>query len=270
MDIFKYLQEWALSQGMSLSSKIVVAVILTGIGILVVRLVMEIISKALEKSKLEKAAHTLIRSLVRAILYLLLGLIVASSLGIDVTGIVALASVLTLAISLSVQNSLTNIIGGFTLLYTKPFCTGDFVEVAGQSGTVKEIGMTYTVLTTPDNKVISIPNSAVVSAQIVNYSTTGTRRLDINISASYDSPVETVLQALRETAVDPRVLQEPAAPFVALTSYGDSAINYTLRVWVNSADYWAVNFEFNEKIKKIFDEKGVIMTYPHMVVHLEK
>ena len=269
MAFFEYLKNWAVSQGMSFSSKVVVAAIFAGVGILIVRFVMEIITKALEKSKLEKAAHTLIKSLARTVMYVLLALIVASSLGVDVTGIVALASVLTLAVSLSVQNALTNIIGGFTLLYTKPFHTGDYVEVAGQSGTVKEIGMTYTVLTTPDNKVVSIPNSAVVSAQIVNYSTTGTRRLDFNISASYDSPVETVLEALREIAVDPRIMADPA-PFVALTGYGDSAINYTLRVWVTSADYWNVNFDFNKKIKEVFDAKGIVMTYPHMVVHLEK
>jgi len=269
MALLESLKTWAVSQGLSLSSKIAVAAIFAGIGILIIRFIMEIVTKALEKSKLEKAAHTLIKSLARTVMYVLLALIVASSLGVDVTGIVALASVLTLAVSLSVQNALTNIIGGFTILYTKPFHTGDYVEVAGQSGTVKEIGMTYTVLTTPDNKIVSIPNSAVVSAQIVNYSTTGTRRLDINISASYDSPVETVLLALRETAEDPRVMEDPA-PFVALTSYGDSAINYTLRVWVKSGDYWDVNFDFNKKLKTVFDEKGIVMTYPHMVVHLEK
>jgi len=267
--MFEAIRDWALAQGMSLATKVLGAVIIVAIGILIIRIVMKIVNKALEKSKLEKAAHTLITSLASTVMYVLLSLIIASSLGIDVTGIVALASVLTLAVSLSVQNALTNIIGGFTLLYTKPFHTGDYVEVAGQSGTITEIGMTYTKLITPDNKVVSIPNSAVVSAEIINYSTTGSRRLDFNISASYDSPVETVLEALREAAADSRVKADPA-PFVALVSYGDSAINYTLRVWVASADYWDVNFDVNKKIKEVFDAKGVAMTYPHLTVHLDK
>ena len=119
------------------------AVLLLVIGILVIRIVMRIVKKGLEKSKLEKAAHSLIKTVIRVVLYGLLALMTASRLGIDVTGVVALASVLTLAISLSVQNALTNVMGGFTLLYTKPFSSGDFVEIAGQSGTVQEIGFLW-------------------------------------------------------------------------------------------------------------------------------
>ena len=201
--------------------------------------------------------------------YLLLALIVASSLNIDVTGVVALASVVTLAISLSLQNALTNVIGGFTLLSTHPFKSGDFVEVAGQAGTVSEVGIMYTKLITPDNKIVSIPNSAVVGAQIVNYTTAGTRRLDINVTASYDAPAEKVVQALLEAAKLEQVLPDPA-PFAALTEYGDSAISYTLRVWVSAADYWDVNFAILRRVKEQFDANGIEMTYPHLNVHLDK
>ena len=144
------------------------AVVLLVAGILAIRIVGRILKVSLETTKLEKAAHSLITSLASAVMYVLLGLMVASSLGIDVTSIVALASVLTLAFSLALQNMVSNIIGGFTILYTHPFRSGDYVEIAGQGGTVKEINMTYTMLATPDNKMISIPNSAVVAAQIVN------------------------------------------------------------------------------------------------------
>ena len=172
----------------SLISNVLPFVLILVIGVLAIRAIMKIVNGMLEKSKLEKAAHGLIRSLLQSVLYLILGLIAASSLGIDVTGIIALASVLTLAISLSVQNLLTNVIGGFTLLYTKPFKSGDFVDIATESGTVQEINITYTKLLTPDNKLIYIPNSAVVAADIVNYSVTGTRRADITVSASSDAP----------------------------------------------------------------------------------
>ena len=252
-----------------LGANIFPAIILLAVGILVIRLAMGIAEKLLEKLKLEKAASGLIKTVVRVVLYGLLALMVADKLGIDVTGVVALASVLTLAISLSVQNALTNLISGFTLLYTKPFVAGDYVEIAGQSGSVQAIGLTYTKLTTPDNKMISIPNGSVTAAQIVNYTVTGTRRVDIAVSASYDAPVQLVLEALREAAAVPTVLEDPA-PFVALNSYGDSAMNYVVRVWSTTADYWDTYFAITENIKKRFDEKGIEMTYPHLNVHVSK
>ena len=243
------------------------ALILAAAGILAVRLLMKLLDRALEKSKLEKAAHSLIRSLVRAALYLLLGLSVASALHIDVTGVVALASVLTLAVSLSLQNMLSNVIGGFTVLYTHPFHSGDYVEIGGQSGTVQEINMTYTVLATPDNKIVSIPNSAVTAAQITNYSSSGTRRVEIAVSAAYSAPVQKVIDALALAGTVDNVLLEPA-PQAVVTNYGDSAISYSLRLWVKTQDYWDVYFDVMQRIKKIFDELGIDFTYPILIVHL--
>jgi len=253
----------------SLTVNLVPALLILVIGILIIRIVNKIVKTALEKTRLEKAAHSLILSVVNVALYILLALIIATKLGIDVTSIVALASVLTLAVSLALQNMLANVIGGFTILSTNPFHSGDYVEIAGQSGTVTEINMTYTKLTTPDGKLISIPNSAVVAAQIVNYSSEPVRRVDISVSASYDCAVEDVLRALREAGAVDKALADPA-PFAAVASYGDNAINYNLRVWVNNADYWDVYFAATENVKKVFDEKKIVMTYPHLNVHLDK
>ena len=264
-----HITAWLLNLGTAIVNRILPFLLIMIAGILFIKIVMKIINKALEKSKLEKAAHSLIKSLTRAVLCLLLGLIAASSLGIDVTGVIALASVLTLAISLSVQNLLTNIIGGFTLLYTKPFGSGDFVEIAGEAGTVSEIGMTYTKLVTGDNKLIYIPNSSVVSADIVNYSDTGSRRVELKISASYDDPTETVFRALLETAQVEGVMDTPA-PFVAVSAYNDSAIEYVVRVWTSTDDYWKVYFAMNEKVRTTFDAYGIKMTYPHLNIHLDK
>ena len=205
----------------------------------------------------------------KAVLGLLLGLMVAAKLGVDVTGIVALASVLSLAVSLAVQDALSNVIGGFTLLNTRPFVAGDFVEIAGQSGTVREVGLAYTKLNTGDNKQVSIPNSAVVAAQIVNYSANGTRRVDITVSASYDAPIEQVLEALKEAAQVPTKLEEKES-FAAVKHYGDSAIEYVLQVWSTADDYWTTLFTVNKRIKDVFDEKGISMTYPHLNVHLDQ
>ena len=243
------------------------AVVLLVAGVLAIRIVDRILKISLEKTKLEKAAHSLITSLANATMYVLLGLMVASSVGIDVTSIVALASVLTLALSLALQNMVSNIIGGFTILYTHPFHSGDYVEIAGQGGTVREINMTYTMLATPDNKLISIPNSAVVAAQIVNYSASETRRVEVVATASYEAPVQQVLDALVLAGTVEGVLPDPA-PRAVVIAYGDSAIQYSLRLWVRNADYWDVYFLVNQRVKQIFDEQGISMTYPHLNVHL--
>ena len=253
----------------ALTASLIPAVLILVVGIVIIKLVNKIVKTALNKTKLEKAAHSLIISVVNVALYIILGLIVATKLGIDVTSIVALASVLTLAVSLALQNMLANVIGGFTILSTTPFHSGDYVEIAGQAGTVSEINMSYTKLMTPDNKLISIPNSAVVAAQIVNYSAEPLRRVDVAVSASYDCAVQDVLDALLAAGNVDKALADPA-PFAAVTSYGESAINYTVRVWCNSADYWDVFFALNQNVKKVFDEKKIAMTYPHLNVHLDK
>ena len=245
------------------------SVVILIVGIFAMRIIRRLLKTTLEKSSLEKAAHSLITSLAGAAMYILLGLMVASSLGIDVTSIVALASGLTLALSLALQNMVSNILGGFTILYTHPFHSGDYVEIAGQGGTVKEINMTYTMLATADNKLISIPNSAVVAAQIVNYSAAETRRVEVAVSASYDAPTQKVLDALVLAGTVDDVLLDPA-PRAVITAYGDSAISYSLRLWVKTPDYWDVYFQVNQRVKDIFDAQGIEMTYPHLNVHIQQ
>ena len=249
--------------------KLMGTVLILVIGVLIIRVIMRIITAALEKSHLEKAAHSLIFSLARAAMYILLFLIAASQMGIDVSSIVALASVLTLALSLALQNMVSNLIGGFVILYTHPFHSGDYVEIAGQGGTVKEISMTYTVLATPDNRIISIPNSAVAAAQVVNYSSADSRRVELTVTASYDAPTQKVLDALVLAGTVDNALLNPA-PSAVIVSYDDSAIRYSLRIWVKPGDYWDVYFQVNQRIKDVFDQQGIEMTYPHLNVHLDK
>lgn len=244
-------------------------ILLPVVGVLSIRLLLRITRNMLKRTRLEAPAVRLIMSLLRTVLYLLLFLMVASSWGIDVTGIVALASVLTLAVSLALQNALSNTIGGFTLLYTKPFAVGDFVEVSGQTGAVQDIGLHYTRLATADNKIVSIPNSAVVAAEIINYTAGGTRRVEIMVPASYDAPAEQVLQALLEAADIPAVLNDPA-PFAGLDHYGDCAVFYVLRVWCASGEYAGTQYAVNARIKAAFDAKGICMPYPHLRIQKNK
>ena len=261
--------DWLTDQGLGALGRFIPFILILIVGLIVIKIVTVIVNKTLTKSKLEKAAHGMICGLIRIVLFILLGLMAASSLGIDVTGVVALASIASLAVSLALQDLLSNLVGGFTLVYTHPFSSGDYVEIAGQSGTVQEIGMTYTKLATPDNKIVSIPNSAVVAAQIVNYTVTGTRRAEILVSASYDVPTQKVLDALVLAGTVDNALLDPA-PKAVISTYGDSAIQYSLRVWAKTDDFWDVYFLVNQRVKTIFDEQDITMTYPHLNVHLHQ
>ena len=263
------IMSWVTMAGSFAVAKLLPMVALAALGILAVQVALKLTKKMLEKSKLEKAAHTLILTAVQVVLYILLALAVASGLGIDVTGVVALASVLTLAVSLSVQNLLTNVFGGFTLLYTHPFKSGDFVEVAGKSGTVQEISMAYTKLATPDNKIISIPNASVVAGDIINYTVSGTRRVEIRVQAVYSEPSQKVMDALIQAGTVDKVLMDPA-PAAVIEGYADNGINYSLRVWTKTDDFWDVYYLINRNVREIFEAQGIKMAYPHMHIYMEK
>ena len=239
------------------------------IGLLAVRLLLRLLDRSLSRSHMERSAHPMVRSIIRVLLYLILALVVVGQLGVDTSSLVALASVLTLAVSLAMQDILSNIIGGLIVLTTHPFKAGDFVEIGGKTGTVSGVGMAYTVLTTVENHTISIPNHAITTAQIVNYSRQGTRRVDFLVSASYDCNPDAVKEALLSAARYPTVLESPA-PFAGIQEYGDSAIVYTLQVWVASPDYLSTYYAVNEAIGKAFRGAGLEMTYPHLNVHLDK
>lgn len=267
--MYEKFMAWLADSSFAALGRFIPAILILLVGIVVIKLVTTIVRKALAKSKVDKAAHDMIRKLIKIVMIIVLALMCASSLGIDVSSILALASVATLAISLALQDLLSNLVGGFTLLYTDPFSDGDYVEIAGQAGTVKEIGMTYTKLLTSDNRLTQIPNSSVVSSEIINYSVTGMRRVDIAVSASYDAPVDTVLAALKEAANVEGILEDKGIT-ATLTGYGDHAIQYVVRVWTPTDKYWDVYNTMLYNVKKVFDAKGIAMTYPHLNVHLDK
>ena len=250
--------------------RLLAAAVLLVAGTLVIKAVLRLTKKSMAKTRLEKAAVSLIYSLLKVVLFLLLGLMAASMLGIDVTGVVALASVASLALSLALQDALTNVIGGFLLLSNHPFHSGDYVEIGGQAGTVQTIDIAYTKLTTADNKTISIPNSAVLAGSIINYSTSGTRRIDISICTECGVAVDPVKEALLRAARLDTVLTEPAAPLAAVRSFREGTMEFVLQVWTTSASYWATLFTINENIKRELDAIGVEMTYPHMNVHIDR
>lgn len=250
-----------------LLDKLVPALLIFVVGFIGVRLVMRLADKAFTKLKEKNPSVSLLLSVIRLGLYLALFFCTTSALGIDMTGALALASVLTLAISLAVQDALANLIGGFTLLYTQAFDIGDFVQIDNESGTVQQIGLTYTKLLTADGKIVSIPNNVVDSAQIVNFSEAGKRRVEIAVSASYDSDPELVIQTLLELAKGEDILHDPE-PAAILTEYADSVIRYKLMVWTVTDNYWDVTHSINRKLKPAFDQAGIVMSYPHLNVHV--
>ena len=267
--MFEQLISWLSNLLGTAANNVLSAAMVLVLGLLELRIEMKLLTKTLEKSKLEKAAHTLIISLSRVVLYVLLCLAAASALGIDVTGIVARASVLTLAVSLALQNALTNVIGGFTLLSTPPFQSGDYVEIAGQAGTVQEISMTYTKLATPDNKIISIPNASVVAGDIINYTVSGTRRVEVKVQAVYAEPSQKVMDALLQAGTVDKVMLDPA-PAAVIVSYGENGSNYSLRVWTKTDDYWDVYYLINQNVREIFQAQGIKMPYPQMHIYMEQ
>ena len=263
--------EFVAGLGLSGAGNIIRALVIFVICWAAIYVVTLIVNKLLDKSgRLDGALKGFIKTAVKIALWALAIIMIAASLGIDTASLVAALSVVGLALSLAVQNVASNVFSGITLLMTRPFSEGDYVDIAGKSGTVKSVGLFYTVVDTLDNRVITIPNGDVTAASIVNYSRESLRRVDFTFCASYDDSTESVKAAIMEAvSEDSRILSDPE-PFVALSAYKDSAIEYVVRVWCNNADYWDVYFALNENVRESFSRNGVKMTYAHMNVHIVK
>lgn len=266
MEPLKSLLEYHIA-GFTLA-KLLSALLLTLICLIIVKLLMRNINRLFDRLKVPPMLMGMARAVTKVLLLFLVVLIVMGYLDIPVTSLIAAMSVVGLAVSLSVQNFLSNVTGGLQLLASRPFNVGDYVESGGCAGTIREIGLFYTKITTPDNKLIQLPNSSVVASNIVNFSSEPTRRVDHTFTASYDAPVEQVEAALM-TAISavPGILSEPA-PFARVSCYGNSAVEYTVRVWCATADYWDVYYDVIREVKTAFDSAGVEMTYDHINVHL--
>ena len=234
-----------------------------------IRIVKAVMARTLGRAaKLDAPVKNLITKLITTIMWALTIIIVAGAFGINATSLIAVLSVAGLALSLSVQNLLTNFFSGIMLLINKPFKEGDFVEFGDKVGTVKNIGFFNTVINTPDNISIAIPNGDLTSAAVKNYSREPNRRVDLTFSASYNMPTGAVKKAIEEAiAMDSRILSDPA-PFVRLLSYDASSVKYVTRVWVRNADYWDVYFDLNEHVRDTFEKNGVEMSYEHINVHM--
>ena len=255
--------------GPSALGSVISALLILVVSAVVIKILTSAAGKLLNRSKkLDGTLQGFIQSAIRILLWIIAVILVCNALGINTSSLVALVSVVGLALSLSVQNILSNLFSGLTLLVTKPFSAGDYVEVAGKAGIIKTVGLFYTQLDTLDNVAISIPNSDVTSSAVNNYNREPMRRVDMTFNASYADDTEAVRAAILDAcAQDSRIVGDPA-PFVRISGYNASSVAYVVRVWCQKADYWDVYFGLNENVRESFKRNGVHMTFEHVNVHL--
>ena len=248
--------------------KLFTAVIAAVICLLVIKILLKLVDRTLRRVHLDDTLKKLIRGGLKGLLLFLGVIVVLGCLDIPVTSLVAVLSVAGLALSLAVQNFLSNVAGGLQLLVSQPFKAGDYVGAGGCSGTVVELGVFYTKLNSVDNKLIQLPNSSIVAQNIINYSSEERRRVELKVTASYDAPTEQVKAVLARLVEEhPLTMSEPE-PLIHVNSYGDSAIEYIVRIWCKNEDYWTIYFDLMDRIKPAFDQAGIEMTYPHLNVHM--
>lgn len=257
-----------LNPGALTMDKVVHVLLLILVGVVVIRVVLKLLDRVLARSKSLKSLSRYIHSVAKISMAVILVLMVAEDVGIHTTSLVAMLSVAGLAVSLALQNTLSNVAGGIMLLVTTPFQVGDYVEADGISGTVHAIDLSYTAILTIDGKEIFVPNSQLSGTKIINYTILGRRRVDLNFTASYDAPTAAVKQAIGEVLEDiPQIIAEPA-PEIHLSDYQASSIQYVVRAWTAAADYWTVYYAIQEGVREAFDRHGVEMTYDHLNVHI--
>lgn len=267
MDFFNTLLDIKLGD-ISLSS-VFSAVIIFVICCAAIKVLERAFKKLLDSGRhIDEGLKSFFGSAIKVVLWAIAVIIIAGALGIPVTSLVAVLSVAGVALSLALQGLLANLFSGITLLSTHPFKVGDYVQIGAESGTVRSIGLFYTALAAADNRMIFVPNGSVTSGQIINFTAEETRRVIISVTASYDCATQTVREAaLDAVGCDSRVLASPA-PFVAISAYGSSSIEYTVRVWCRTEDYWDVYYALNENLRTSFEKFGVEMCYDHLNVHL--
>jgi small conductance mechanosensitive channel len=249
--------------------KIVVAIAIYIIGKWIAGLLTNLFRKMLEKSDTDVTLVKFLGDLVYFGLIVLVILAALGTLGVDTTSFAAILAAAGLAIGLALQGNISNFGAGVMILFLKPFKVGDFVEAGGATGVVEQIGIFNTTFKTGDNRIVIVPNSNIIGGNITNYSREAIRRIDLVIGVGYEDDLKLVKSTLEEILNNhPKVLKDPA-PAVALAELADSSVNFNVRPWVKSEDYWAVRSELLETIKTTFDEKGINIPYPQLDVHVD-
>lgn len=268
MDKFKFDQDTLIDLATDWGLKLLLAVITLVIGLWIIKLIMKGIKKTMEKRDVDATLRQFLSSLLGIIFKIMLIISVISMVGVEMTSFVALLAAAGLAVGMALSGTLQNFAGGVMIVLFKPFKVGDFISAQGFSGSVKEIQIFNTILTTPDNKTIILPNGGLSTSAMTNFSTEPRRRVDFTFGIGYSDDIDQTKKTLMGLiAADKRILKDPE-PFVAVSELADSSVNFVVRVWAEASDYWGIFFDMTEAVKKSFDKEGISIPFPQTDVHV--
>ncbi len=250
--------------------KIILALIILFVGMKIVKLFIKALGKTKGYMHLDGSVRSFLNSFIKILGNAVVFIAAATTLGVPATSFITVLASCGLAIGMALQGSLSNLAGGIMILVFKPFELGDYIVAEGNEGTVKEINILYTKLTTPDNKVITIPNGTLSNSAVVDVTANDTRRVDVNIGVSYDSNIKETLDLLTAIGNSCSVKLDEPAPVAVIKGYNDSSIEVSLRLWTKTEDYWTAFFEINEAVKSKIDENKLSIPYPQMDVHIKQ
>lgn len=248
---------------------VIIALVILIIGILISKLIAKIVGKAVSKSNVNGAAKSFLVSLIKIILYIAVIIMALSVLNVPMSSIITILGAAGLAISLALQSCLSNLSGGFIILFTKPFTTGDIIELDDSVGTVRDIGIFYTKIVTFDNKTVFIPNGKVTDAKIVNYTETPTRRIDLTFDISYSTDFGKARDVILEIISNEKLILKTPEPIVRMSAHNSSSISIDVLVWVNNADYLTERYNMTEAVKAAFDENGIVIPFLQLDIHVK-
>ena len=262
-DIMDFLKKFPLQ-------KTIATILLLVVCLIFVKLILKLFDKFIKRSKIDELVYKILRIIIKFFLLFTVVIIVLGSLGISVSSLIAALSIVGVALSLAIQGFLSNVFGGLQIISNHPFKVGDYVEAGGEAGSVREVGLFYTKLETPDKKLVQIPNGNIANESIINYSTAPVRRVEFLISTSYDDDVEKVRSVLLQLIeAHPMVLHEEGKlPVAHVKEFRDNDILYTARAWCENKNYWTVYFDIMDTIKPTFEKNGISFSYPHVNVHM--
>ena len=260
--VSKYLIPWAINITLALAIFI--------IGKMIAKGIVALTTKLLEKAKMDAILINFVTSILSSVFLLIVVIASLDQLGVDTTSLIAMLGAAGIAVGLALQSSLQNFASGVMLIIFRPFKDGDFIEAGGTKGSVEHINIFNTMIKTPDNRKVIVPNGAIYGGTIVNYSAKSTRRIDMVFGIGYGDDIKKAKDLLMSILqADERILKDPE-PLVAVGELADSSVNFNVRPWVQSADYWGVYFDLNEKIKLSFDENNISIPFPQMDVHTDQ
>ena len=266
----KQFLEWIIPILQDVGLKLLISAVIFIVCRLIIKAVVKALRTGKMAQKMEPTVAHFLANFVNIVLYIILVVTIIAIMGVPMASVVAAIASAGVAIGLALQGALSNFAGGIMILLFHPFRVGDFIEVNGFSGTVDDIDVFYTFLKTPDNKAVTVPNGSIMSNSVVNYSVNGTRRVELNIGVAYGSDIDRVKAILLEEAARHELVLSDPEPFCRLSTQGDSALNFVLRVWTSTSDYWQVNFDLLEAIHKRLEAEGIEIPFPQIDVHMKQ